>query len=91
MFQLRAAQRLAHAGGIVSPHAVPSALPQPPELQPVPGLAGLRRGLAALRVEHGAAAGEDAAAALQLLPSNAAVSSFKPNPLMRRLSPPSSA
>ena len=57
MLQLRPAQRFPHAGGVVPPAALPSPLPQPPKLQPVPGLAGLRRRLAALRVEHGSAAG----------------------------------
>lgn len=41
VLQLRPAQRLAHASGVLSAHAVPSALPQPPELQPVSGLSGL--------------------------------------------------
>ena len=57
MLQLRPAQRLPHAGGVLPPAALPPALPQPPQLQPVPGLAGLGRGLAALRVEHGSGAG----------------------------------
>lgn len=58
MLQLRPAQRVPHAGGVLPPSALPAPLPPPQHLQPLPGLPGLRRGLAALYVEHGTAAGK---------------------------------
>lgn len=57
MLQLRPAQRVTHAGGVLSSSAVPPTLSHSSQLQPVPWLERLGWGMAALRLEHGTAAG----------------------------------